>query len=46
MLVRIAKAWSALNWLKVVWKSALPDKIKIHFFRAVVEIVLLYGSPA
>ena len=46
VLVRIAKAWSALNRLRVIWKSALPDKIKINFFRAVVETVLLYGSPA
>lgn len=45
--VRIAKAWRALNRLKVIWKSALLEQINNRFFiRAVTESVLIYGSPA
>jgi hypothetical protein len=43
---RIAKAWSALDKLRTVWKSSLPVKIKKNFFRAIVESILLYGSSA
>ena len=42
--IRIGKAWGALNKLKQVWKSNLPDNLKRNFFRAVVESVLVYGS--
>ena len=44
--IRIAKAWSALNRLKIIWKSALPEGIKKKFFTAVVESVLLHGAEA
>ena len=44
--IRIAKAWSALNRLRPIWKSSLPDNMKRNFFRAVVESVLVYGSTA
>ena len=27
-----------------IWKSRLPDNMKRHFFRAIVESVLIYGS--
>ena len=40
---RIGKAWSALNKLDKIWKSKLERPIKIEFFRATVESVLLYG---
>ena len=46
VFTRISKAWSALDRLKVIWKSNLSEEIKKNFFRAVVESVLLYGSSA
>ena len=46
VLIRISKAWSALDRLQTIWKSTLPEQIKKDFFRAVVESVLLYGSSA
>ena len=42
--VRIGKAWFASNKLEKIWKSKLNRKLKIQFFRATVESVLLYGS--
>ena len=42
--VRIAKAWTALHKMDIVWKSDLKKSIKISFFRATIESVLLYGS--
>ena len=44
VLIRISKAWSALDRLRTIWKSKHPEQIKKSFFRAVVESVLLYGS--
>ena len=41
--VRKALAWKALNGMTSVWKSNLPRHIKISFFSATVESVLLYG---
>ena len=40
---RLAKAWTAINRLSVIWKSDLTDKIKHSFFQAVVVSILLYG---
>ena len=40
---RIAKAWSALSKTDTIWKSILNRKLKVGFFRARVETVLLYG---
>ena len=42
--VRKALAWRALNGMTSVWKSNLPRHIKISFFSATVESILLYGS--
>ena len=42
--VRIAKSWAASNKMDIIWKSALDRKLKVQFFRATVESVLLYGS--
>ena len=42
--IRKAKAWKALDSLRVVWKSSLSDKMKRDLFKAVVESVLVYGS--
>ena len=39
---RLAKAWIAIYWLSVIWKSDLTDKIKRSFFQAVVVSILLY----
>ena len=42
--VRKALAWKALNGMASVWNSNLPRQIKLSFFYATVESVLLYGS--
>ena len=39
----LAKAWTAINKLSVIWKSDLTDKIKHSFFLAVVVSILLYA---
>ena len=43
VVTRITKAWTALDILRMIWKSTLPDGMKRQFFRAVVELVLVYG---
>ena len=40
---RLAKAWTAIDWLSVIWKSYLFDIIKHSFFQAAVVSILLYG---
>ena len=40
---RIAKVWITIDWLSVIWKSDLTDKIKLSFFHAAVVSILLYG---
>ena len=40
---RLAKAWSAIDRLSVVWKSDLTDKMKLSFFQAAIVLILLYG---
>ena len=40
---RLAKAWTAIDRLSVIWKSDLTDKIKRSFFQAAVVSILLYG---
>ncbi|CAM4576982.1 unnamed protein product [Leuciscus chuanchicus] len=42
--VRKALAWRALNGMNSVWNSNLSRQIKLSFFYATVESVLLYGS--
>ena len=39
----LAKAWTAIDRLLVMWKSDLTDKIKRSFFQAEVMLILLYG---
>ena len=39
----LAKAWTAINRLSVLWKSDLTDKMKRSFFQATVVSILLYG---
>ena len=40
---RLAKAWTAIDKLSVIWKSYLTDKIKRSFFQAAVVSILLCG---
>ena len=40
---RLAKVWTAIDWLLVIWKSDLADKIKRSFFQEAVVSMLLYG---
>ena len=40
---QLAKAWTAINRLSVIWKSDPTDKIKRSFFQAAVVSILLYG---
>ena len=40
---RLPKAWTAINRLSIIWKSALTDKMKRSFFQAAVRSILLYG---
>ena len=40
---RLAKAWTAIDKLSVIWNSDLTDKIKRCFFQAAVVSILLYG---
>ena len=39
----LAKAWTAINRLAVIWKLDLTDKMKCCFFQAAVILILLYG---
>ena len=43
METRLAKAWTAINRLSIIWKSDLTDKMKRSFFQAAVTSILLYG---
>ena len=40
---KLAKAWTAINRLSIIWKSDLTDKMKRSFFQAAVASILLYG---
>ena len=40
---RLMKAWIAIDWLSIIWKSDLTDKMKRSFFQAAVVSMLLYG---
>ena len=39
----LAKAWTAINRLSIIWKSDLTDKMKRSFFQEAVVSILLYG---
>ena len=39
----LAKAWTAIYRLSVIWKSDLTDKIKCSFFPSSSRMILLYG---
>ena len=40
---QLAKAWTAIDRLSVIWNLDLTDKIKRSFFQAAVVSILLYG---
>ena len=40
---RLAKAWTAIDRLSVIWISDPTDKIKRSFFQTAVVSILLYG---
>ena len=40
---QLTKAWTAIDWLSIIWKSDLTDKMKRSFFQAAVVSILLYG---
>ena len=40
---RLAKVSMAIDWLSVIWKSDLNDKIKHSFFKAAVVSIVQYG---
>ena len=39
----LAKAWTAINTLSVIWKSDLTDKMKHSFFQVAIVSILQYG---
>ena len=41
--IRLVKGWTAIDWLSIIWKSHLSDKIKRNFFQAAVVSILLSG---
>ncbi len=40
---RLAKTWTAIDRLSVIWKSDLTNIIKCSFIQAAVMSILLYG---
>ena len=43
---RLVKAWAAIDWQSVVWKSDLIDKMKRSYFQAAVVLILLHGCTS
>ena len=35
---QLMKAWTAIDWLSIIWKSDMTDKMKRSFFEAVVVL--------
>ena len=40
---QLTKVWTAIDWLSVIWKLDLPDRMKRSFLQAAVVLILLYG---
>ena len=40
---QLSKAWTAIEWLSLIWKLDLTDKVKRSFFQAAVLLILLHG---
>ena len=41
---RLAKAWTAIDKLSIIWRSDLTDKMNRSFFQTAVVSILLYES--
>ena len=39
----LTKAWAAIDWPSIIWKSDLIDKMKRSFFQAAIVSIPLYG---
>ena len=46
LAVRKALSWQALNGMSRIWKSNMKRELKIRFFIATIESILLYGCEA
>ena len=44
--VRKALAWKALNSMMKIWKSGMRRPLKVRFFVATIESILLYGCES
>ena len=44
--VRKAQAWRALNGMAKIWKSSMSRDLKMRFFIATIESILLYGCES
>ena len=44
--IRKAQAWQALNKMNCMWNSNMRKEIKVRFFAAAVESILLYGCES
>ena len=44
--IRKAQAWRALNGMTKIWKSNTSNNLKIRFFIATIESILLYGCES
>ena len=44
--VRKAQAWQALNKMSRIWCSAMHRELKLRFFIATIESILLYGCES
>ena len=41
--MRLAKPWTDIDIMSIIWRSKLSDRIKRNFFQAAVVSILLYG---
>ena len=44
--IRKAQAWQALNRMRNIWESRMSRGLKIRFFLASIESILLYGCES
>ena len=44
--IRKAQAWQALNKMNCMWNSNMRKEIKVRFFVAAIESILLYGCES
>ena len=42
--IRKALAWTACNKMDKIWRSNLPNQLKLDIFKTVIEPILMYGS--